>query len=535
VTTAAPAQVRLAELVATISLGTDLGLGQPMEHVIRQTIIALRLADLLGLREDERVVVYYSGLLAWVGCHTDAYEQAKWFGDDIAMKRDAMFAGEGPSDLARFLVRRLGSGGSVVDRVRTTVSFPVGGLRWFSSILESHWKATDALAEQLGLGDDVRRSLMESYERWDGRGVAGRKGEDILLTSRIVYLADVVAAFERLGGQDAAVSMAGERSGRQFDPALVDLFRTNSTEVLDGLEQDSHWDVVLRSEPGLARTVPESELDPVLAAIGDFADLKSPYFIGHSRTVSGLASRAAISLGLSVEEATRVRRAGLVHDLGRLGVSNGIWDKKTRLTVSERERIRTHPYLTERMLSFSPKLAELGAVAVAHHERLDGSGYPRSLSGIQISMPARVLAAADRYACLAEARPYRPAADPDAAARDLRHDVRDGRLDGDAVEAVLSAAGHRVRRRRSWPADLTNREVEVLRLLARGLSNRQIAGNLVLSPKTVGAHVEHVYAKTGANNRATAGLFAMRHGLMSDFEPAPETEPTEENEPSPET
>ncbi len=522
-TVAAPSQVRLAELVATISLGTDLGLGQPMEHVIRQTIIALRLADMLGLDEDERVVVYYSGLLAWVGCHTDAYEQAKWFGDDIGMKRDAMFAGDGVSDLVRLLATRLGSGGTVVDRARTTFAFPVVGLRWLSSILESHWKATDALAEQLGLGEGVRRSLMESYERWDGRGVAGRKGDDILLTSRLVYLADVVAAFERLGGRAAAVDMARERSGSQFDPALVDLFCAHATEVLDGLDQDSHWEVVLRSEPGLARTVPEPELDSALAAIGDFADLKSPFFIGHSRTVSALARAAAIQLGLTAEEATRVRRAGLVHDLGRLGVSNGIWDKKTPLTVSERERIRTHPYLTERMLSFSPKLAELGAIAVAHHERLDGSGYPRALSGNQISMPARVLAAADRYACLAEDRPYRPAAEPDDAARDLREDVRSGRLDGDAVEAVLSAAGHRVRRRRAWPGGLTGREVEVLRLLAKGLSNRQIAGRLVLSPKTVGAHVEHIYAKTGANNRATAGLFAMRHGLMSDFEPAEET------------
>ena len=146
-----------------------------MEHVIRQTIIALRLADLLALEEQERVVVYYSGLLAWVGCHTDAYEQAKWFGDDIAMKRESMFAGDNVGDLARLLVRRLGSGGSVADRIRTSVSFPVSGLRWFSSILESHWKATDLLAEQLGLGEDVRRSLMESYERWDGRGIAGGK------------------------------------------------------------------------------------------------------------------------------------------------------------------------------------------------------------------------------------------------------------------------------------------------------------------------------------------------------------------------
>ncbi len=507
--------------MATISLGTDLGLGQPMEHVIRQTIIALRLAELLDLDEQERTVVYYSGLLAWVGCHTDAYEQAKWFGDDIAMKREGMFAGDGTADLARLLVRRLGSGGSLPDRVRASVTFPVAGLRWFSTILENHWKATDALAQQLGLSDDVRRSLVESYERWDGRGAAGLKGEEIRLTSRLVHLADVVAAFERLGGADAALRMVRERAGGQFDPDLVNLLCTHGLDVLDGLDDESHWAQILDSEPGLTRSVDDAELDHVLATIGDFADLKSPYFIGHARSVAQLAEEAAVGLGLAPDDVTRVRRAALVHDLGRLGVSNGIWDKRTPLTLAEQERVRTHPYLTERMLAFSPRLAELGAIAVLHHERLDGSGYPRALSGNSIPLTGRILAAADRYATATEERPHRPAADAKTAAALLRDDIRHDALDGDAVEAVLSAAGHRVRRRRDWPAGLTSREVDVLRLLARGLSNREIAGRLVLSPKTVGAHVEHIYAKTGANNRTTAGLFAMRHGLMSDFEEAP--------------
>jgi HD-GYP domain-containing protein (c-di-GMP phosphodiesterase class II) len=503
--------------VATISLGTDLGLGQPMEHVIRQTIIALRLADLLDLDEQERVVVYYSGLLAWVGCHTDAYEQAKWFGDDIAMKREAMFTTDSTADLARFLIRRLGSGGSVGERVSRTVAFPVSGLRWFSSILESHWKATDLLAAQLGLGDDVRRSLVESYERWDGRGAAGLKGDEIRLTSRLVHLADVVAAFERLGGADAALRMARDRAGGQFDPDLVDLLGAHGGEVLAGLDRGSHWDEILDREPGLARRVGEDELDGVLAAIGGFADLKSPYFLGHSRTVAHLAGEAAAGLGLG-DDVVRVRRAALVHDLGRLGISNGIWDKGSPLTLAEQERVRTHPYLTERMLAFSPRLAELGAIAVLHHERLDGSGYPRGLSGAAIPPAGRVLAAADRYATATEDRPHRAATDPATAAAGLRDEVRRGLLDGDAVEAVLGAAGHRVPRRRAWPAGLTTREVEVLRLLARGLSNREIAARLTLSPKTVGSHVERIYAKTDVNNRATAGLFALRHGLTSDFE-----------------
>ena len=177
-----------------------------------------------------------------------------------------------------------------------------------------------------------------------------------------------------------------------------------------------------------------------------------------------------------------------------------------------------HPYLTERMLTSSPALSEIAAIAGLHHERLDGSGYPRGLSGTSIPTSSRVLAAADRYSTLTAGRPHRPPYAPEAAAALLHDDVQAGRLDGPSVEAVLTSAGHRVRRRAAWPAGLTNREIELLRLMTLGLTNRAIAERLHIAPKTVGAHVEHIYAKTGATNRATAGLFAMQHGLMSDFE-----------------
>jgi HD-GYP domain-containing protein (c-di-GMP phosphodiesterase class II) len=164
----------------------------------------------------------------------------------------------------------------------------------------------------------------------------------------------------------------------------------------------------------------------------------------------------------------------------------------------------------------------MAAIAVQHRERLDGSGYPRGLSGARISLPARVLAAADAYQAMCEPRPHRPVRSAEQAAIELRAEVQAGRLDGEAVEAVLGAAGHRVSRRREGPAGLTQREVEVLRLLARGLSNKAIAEQLVISPKTVANHVEHIYSKIDASTRAAAGLFAMRHGLLPEEEfPAP--------------
>jgi DNA-binding CsgD family transcriptional regulator len=181
-----------------------------------------------------------------------------------------------------------------------------------------------------------------------------------------------------------------------------------------------------------------------------------------------------------------------------------------------------HPYLTERMLARSEALSPLGAVAAQHRERLDGSGYPRALAGSAISRPARILGAADAYQAMREPRPHRPPRSAAEAAAELRGEVRAGRLDSDAVEAVLGAAGHRVPRRREGPGGLTHREIEVLGLLARGLSNREIADRLVISPKTVGNHVEHIYSKIGASSRTSASLFAMQHGLLPEQEPGAE-------------
>ena len=237
-----------------------------------------------------------------------------------------------------------------------------------------------------------------------------------------------------------------------------------------------------------------------------------------ARAVSELAAEAAGRFGLDKSGVRLVRRAGLVHGLGRLGVSNAILDKPGPLGAGEWERVRLQPYLTDRMLRQSQALAPIARIAVQHRERLDGSGYPRGLSGAGIPREARILAAADAYQAMREPRPYREERSAAEAAAELRADVKAGRHDAHAVEAVLGAAGHRVPRRREGPAGLTPREVEVLRLLARGLSNKRIAQRLVISPKTVGqprgAHLREINAST----RAAAGLFAMQHGLMSEEE-----------------
>jgi len=511
------AHVRLAELVAALSLGIDLGFGQPMEHVLRQCLIALRLAEGLGHDEDERAVVYYTALLVNVGCHSDAHEQAKWFGDDIAMKA-IKYAHEPRSlRMASSGIRFLGAGHPPLHRFRLGLEFLLSGHREVNGMIEHHAAIARTLGEHLELPEEVLAGLGAAYERWDGRGWPGElRGDAVPLASRLAQAAEYIEVANRIGGVEAAKELARERRGAQFDPAISDLMEAEAEVILSGLDTVASWEAVISAEPALAVVLSGERFDAALTAIADFVDLKSPYFLGHARAVADLAAEAGARLGLPESELRTLRRAGLAHDLGRLGVSNAIWDKHGPLAAGEWERVRMQPYLTERMLCQSDALAPLAGIAVQHRERLDGSGYPRGLSGGAIAQPARILGAADAYQAMREPRPHRAARSAEEAAAELRAEVKAGRLDSEAAEAVLGAAGHRVSRRREGPAGLTQREVEVLRLLARGLSNKEIAQRLVISPKTVANHVEHIYSKIDASTRAAASLFAMRHGLLPE-------------------
>jgi HD-GYP domain-containing protein (c-di-GMP phosphodiesterase class II) len=515
------APARLAELAAALSLGIDLGFAQPMEHALRECLIALRIADQLGLDQEARAAVYYTGLLLNVGCHSDAYEQAKWFGDDIALKATKYeYPLRGVRGTAA-MMRMLGSGHPPVGRLRMCVLFAISGRRDVEDMISGHARIAQVLATQLALRPEVVDAIGNSYEFWDGHGwPQGSRGDAIPLPARIVALAEFVEVANRNDGAEAAKDLARDRSGEQFDPALAELFCTNADVILADLESVSTWQAVVDSEPALGEELPDLELDAALAAIANFVDLKSPYFLGHAQSMAALCEQAAIRLGLPTDEAVVLRRSALVQGLGRLGISNGVLDKTGPLGPGEWERIRLHPYLTERMLQASPALAPLGAVAGQARERLDGSGYPRGLSGSTISRAGRVLGVVDAYCAMREPRPHRAALSADDAAISLRGEVRAGRMDAQAVDAVLGAAGLRVPVRTLGPAGLTPREVEVLRLLARGLSNKEIGLELVISPKTARNHVEHIYAKINASSRAAASLYAMQHGLLYDAEPA---------------
>lgn len=512
--------LRLAELVAAVSLASDLGLGQPMEHLLRSCRLGLRLAGSVGLSEDERAIVYYVALLGWVGCHAESHEQAAWFGDEIAMKADRYEVDMAGRAGASFVLRHVGAGGSPLRRARMLPPLIASHGKVAGAFEGTHCEMAAEVAVGLGLGFDVRDALHHVFERWDGKGrPAGLRGEEVALPARIVQLAGVVERHRREGGIDAAAEVARRRRGTQFDPALVDRLGVERERMLTGLEAGT-WDELIDAEPALRPVMSEEQLQRALKAIADLADLKSPYTTGHSRGVAELVSAAAERYGLSAEQADELRSAAWLHDLGRLGVSSAIWDKPGPLSVAEFERVRIFPYFTQRMFSRSARLAPLAEIAGQHLERLDGSGYPRGLSGAALSPAVRLLAASDVYQALLEPRAYRPEYSPADAANVLGAEVRAGRLDGDAVHAVLGAAGHRVARRREWPAGMTAREVEVLALAAQGHSNKEIAGRLVISPKTAGHHIERIYMKIGCSSRAEASLYAMRQGLLGELRAA---------------
>jgi HD-GYP domain-containing protein (c-di-GMP phosphodiesterase class II)/DNA-binding CsgD family transcriptional regulator len=275
-------------------------------------------------------------------------------------------------------------------------------------------------------------------------------------------------------------------------------------------------DALLAAEPAPARVVAEADLPAVAGAIGDVADLKSTFTLGHAAGVAQLADGAADATGLDAEARWRLRIAALLHDVGRVGISTATWDRRGALSAADWEQVRLHPYHSERILARSAALEPMAVIAGMHHERLDGSGYHRGSRAREIGIEARILAAADALQAMTQERPHRPARSPDEAAEALRHEARGGRLDAEAVAAVIGGAGLTSRGpvRSVAPAGLSDREVEVLRLVARGLSNREIADRLVVSPRTAEHHVQHIYAKIGVSSRAAAALFAMEHGLV---------------------
>ncbi|HXI58740.1 MAG TPA: HD domain-containing phosphohydrolase, partial [Polyangia bacterium] len=511
----APGQARLAELVGALSLATDLAAGFALETALRTCLTAVELGRAAGVTGAGLADVYYTGLLRFVGCTAFAHEQARHgAGDDQAFSRALAMPDAGnPRQVVKTIIGRLGRGAGALARMQAvvrTLSDPAGPHKF----AVAHCDLAVRLAGRLGMPPAVAAALATIYERWDGRGhPQALAGEQIPLPARLMHVAWRAEIHRSLEGPVAAVDVVRARAGGELDPALARLFLKEAGPLLAASSVPSVWDVFLAAEPAPLARLDVPGVGKVAEAFAQFVDIKSPFTLGHSVGVAGLAHAAAVTMRLPDPEAVRV--AALLHDIGRVSVPNGIWDKPGPLNAAERERVRMHAYQGERILAQSPLLAPYAAMAGRHHERLDGSGYHRGLPASALPPEARLLAVADVFHALTEDRPHRPRFDPAAAATMIGEEARAGRLDRASVEAVLAAAGQAAARGRGdRPAQLSEREVEVLCLVARGLSNKEIGARLFISAKTVQHHVAHVYEKTGVATRAAAALFAVEHQLL---------------------
>jgi HD-GYP domain-containing protein (c-di-GMP phosphodiesterase class II) len=405
-------------------------------------------------------------------------------------------------------------GGAPLLRVRQLAYRVPKLLRAFKGQVAALCEVAQMLTERLGLPGGVGALFPQIDERWDGKGAPeGVRGDDIHLGVRIAQVARDAAFQSMLGGPQLAAQVIRERGGHAFDPVVANRLADEAAEILALDHAVSSWEEALASEPS-ALTLEGEAIDRALAAMGDFADLISPYFAGHSSRVAGLARAAGERLKLDREEIRKISRAGFVHDVGRVAVPTTIWRRAEPLTPDERERVRLHAYHSERILIHSPFLTLLSPIATSHHERLDGSGYHRGSTAPSLDRGSRLLAAADAFSSIVEPRPHREALPPRQAAEILAGEAREGRLDAEAVAAVLDVAGQPVRRIER-PSGLTEREAQVVSLLARGLQTKQVARALGISVKTADRHVQNAYTKIGISSRAGATLFAMEHGLLA--------------------
>lgn len=507
--------VRLLEILASLSLAIDLGMGAPHAWVMRSSLVARHLAERAGLDPTDQSHAMYVTLLRHLGCTSTAEIEARWLGNersaheilpwlmdptDLRMVARALSADTLPTRWSRLV--------QVVRTLRGAAALP------FEDLTRDHCQVAERAARSWSLAPEVEAGLFQSYERWDGNGhPSGLKGSALLPAARLAALSLDIVRFADLGGLETAIHVVRHRRGTFHDPQLADLFLEDPDQLRPLLDRAGSTIDLLEAEPHPHRNVAERDLDASLETLAEMVDAQTSDRHGWSRRLADLVVRAA-PLVLPPDEGILVRRAALVQGLGRLTVESSIWSLARPFRPSERERVRLVPYHTERILSASPALAPLGALASASFERLDGSGYPKGTRGQFLSRGSKLLAVATVHQALTSDRPHRRALSAEAARTVLEEEVSRGRLDADCVSVVLGVASGSGRRARvQLPFELAPRELDVLRLIAQGMSNKDMALRLKLSPRTVGHHVERLYAKIHVRTRAEATRFALENSL----------------------
>jgi HD-GYP domain-containing protein (c-di-GMP phosphodiesterase class II) len=506
--------VRRADVLGVLSVATDLMMNVSPDVGLRSAALAVALARAAGLGDADCRTAFDVALLQFSGCVGDNHVAVSVFGDEMVARTWLPFADFGKtSDVLKLLLTNHAADQPFMTRAGRVLS----ALSKMSSMMDSprtHCELARLFARALGFGSDIEPLVDQVFERWDGKGGPnGIKKDAVARPVRIVALSHDVVLFLRARGRDAALEVARQRSGSAYDPELVEIFLDHADELIAVASNPSAWEAMLSAEPDPVARYDRVQALEALGAIADFTDMKSRFTPGHSRAVAALATRAAAIAGFSDDNVRDLHGAALVHDVGSVGVTAAIWDKPGPLDDGEWEAVRLHAYHTERCLARARSLSDISKLAGAHHERLDQSGYPKATAARDIPRPARLLAAADVYQALVEPRAHRPAFSPEKASDLLVREAKATRLDPVLCDAVLAATGKAEKRAAHAPR-LSDREIEVLRLVAQGLTNKEVASALDISVKTVGHHLEHVYDKLGATTRAGATVLAIRTGLL---------------------
>jgi HD-GYP domain-containing protein (c-di-GMP phosphodiesterase class II) len=515
-----PQPVRRAEIIAVLTSATALGTGQKPSMSLLGTVMSVAFARQLGWSENEIATMYWYGLIRYAGCHAESHMFSALVGDEIAFNRTYGVIDNGnPEELLPLVIglvtrahARLGPAG-----IESLLAAALPSLQSEAeTVIKGHCDVVQRIAARLGFDEAIIHAAGQFRERWDGRGLPHHiEGESIDRPVRLVFLCHDVSAIASTLGNETALEAVRRRAGTAYEPALAEAFLDASNDLLSILRHPDPRAAVLEAEPGVGEVLTPAEIDDVCQVLADFCDLQLPHAVSHSRDVAALAARAGEGMRLPAESLEALSRAAWLHDLGYAAVPvrarGGYAD-----TMHAGGDVRLHPFHSEDLVAAVPALSEVAHIIGRHHEALDGSGYFRGLSGTGLSREARLLAAAEAYQTTLEGRFGAAGRSPADAADHLRREVTTGRLDPEAVKAVLAAAGHRVPiKKTGMIAGLTNRELDILKKAASGLSMKEIGEALGISPKTVDNHLQSIYAKIEVKTRAGATLFAIEHGLCS--------------------
>jgi len=505
----------LSAFLGALSLGTDLADGQPEGSAMGAAVIATRLGRRLGIGPGALTELYWATLLRFLGCTATAIELAP-AGYGVEQAVNHAFTIGDPFDAANMrhhLDAHLAKDAPAAERNQKLDALAGLGADAYP-LVEMHCEQARALANRLPVPQGVADIVALRHSRWDGAAPLHPHGEALPLNARIMEFATVMELHRRAGGVQSMTEVAQVRSGGQFDPRLAQAFLRAPQEIVEGLGPLAELELFQALEPGEPIALPSGAIRKVSEAYADFVDIKSRYSRGHCRRVAGIAFGAAALSSEGDSSADDVFNAALLHDLGKSAIPTGILEKETPLTRMEEVRLRSHSFHTEQILAASPVLDRFRELACSVEERSDGSGHHRHIRLAEGG--AALIAVANYYDELTHAQPQREALAPDRAAEAVLAEVSAGKMPREAARLVLDSAGHRRELSRSaLPDGLTPREAEVLRKLAHGLSTKEIASSLDVSPKTVDNQTQSIYRKIGVKSRTAATLYAMDKGICA--------------------